>query len=225
MKPFLDSAKQWKLILYTTLVELGVVFLTFLLYLAAKNVILRFLTPLGDNNLIDLNVMKQEVGTYVAELQNFFLVVAITVIGVLVIFFIIYTLSRTLIWNKIQNKKNNYLRNMAVEGILYIIGIGILAFCFKFIKPDYYPHYLGLLFLPLLYYSFFCHLNLDKKRIKQVFSSAFSLDLLYLLPHFVILFIIMKILPAGILSIIFLFIVFNFFRIYTHNIKLNLNKE
>lgn len=224
-KPFLDSVKQWKLILYTTLVELGVVFFTFMLYLVAKKIIFRFLTPLGDNNLINLQVMEREVGTYIAELQNFFLVIIITVIAVIVIFFIIYTLSRTLIWNKIQNKKNNYLRNMAVDSILYIIGIVILTFCFKFIKPNYYPHYFGVFILSLLYYSFFCHLNLDKKRIKQVFSSAFSLDLLYLLPHFIILVIIIKILPAGIPSIIFLFILFNFFRIYAYKTKLNLNKE
>ena len=84
-KPFLDSVKQWKLILYTTLVELGVVFFTFMLYLVAKKIIFRFLTPLGDNNLINLQVMEREVGTYIAELQNFFLVIIITVIAVIVI--------------------------------------------------------------------------------------------------------------------------------------------
>jgi len=200
-------------------VELVAIIIFSLATLLNLLIVLKYLLPLTDNDLENKHVFMQNVIAYLAELKGFYIAVVLSVIFLVLLFFVLYALSRTMIWNRILGVKNNYMRNMGIDAILYVAGAVILFLCASFIKPRFYLLVFLFTYFPLLYYSFFCHMNFNKKKVKDVFKSALSLDMLSLLPHTIIMAILYVLLQRNLITFILLFIIMNFFRIYAYEVK------
>lgn len=224
LRPFRASLKKWKLLMFSILVELTFIIVFYFTGKTLFSNMMEKLYMLSDNNLTDKFTFLANVADYNLELKAFLLSFYLGGLIFLVIFLILYSLSRTLIWNKVLGTKGNFLRNFKVDLTLYIIFVALAAFMIQYIKQELYFWYFIFLLLPLMYISFVSHLNYRSKGYKNVFRSVFSIQLLLLLPHTLIIFLLSFVILRTPLVIIVYFILLNFFRIFSAELFLG-NKQ
>ncbi len=228
IKPLFKAFKQWKLLLYSMVVDFFLYLFSFGIFYATFSIIGYFMLPLNSHDLSDHITFFRDVSLYTTQIENFILVLYVGSIICLLLFLLIYSISRTMIWNKILKIKGNYFRNLLVDGIIFIILLALSYLVIMYLKPEFINGFIVLIMFPILYYLFFCHINLGHKKIKEVFKSALSLDLLYLFPHLIVmLFILVFILSflfvtGNPLFLVLLLLWTGFFRIYSKEVVFSL---
>lgn len=219
-KPVVVSIKNWKKILFSAGIDGIAILLCYFVFNVLLFIALRFLRPLGAHNLEDIDILMLNAPRYAIEARNFYFVSIISLILFFVFAYAVYSLSRTIVWNKVLGSRNNFLRNLFIHALHFFTAFIIFAF-FVFAIQDKYLIYFSIAFLfPWLYYSFFCNMNLNQKTIKAVFKKAFSVKLALLLPHFFILLLFLitlnSLITYYIINIIFIVVSFAFFRVYIY---------
>ncbi len=211
IKPVRQSIGRWKDFLISSGVEILFLFAVYFLVTLGVSSVLSGLEPLKDNNMDNQAIIMQNAFTYASELEsfvsNYYLVMSITIL----IIFLLSTFTRTFIWNRLLKKRTNYFRNSVVDLVLVSLIAGAYFGVITFFKLS--MHSIGfILFLgPVLYYSFFVHLNL-KKNLKNIFKVSLH-DMMMLLPHTIVFKTVAVILFNLNLGAIYLVILLSFYRI------------
>ena len=225
--PFRNMLKKWKIFIYTTIIEFIFIGLLWVLGNFLMKTLDSFLLKISDIEMKNGSTFLNNVPSYNVELATFYLSFIIAILVFLVIFFVLYSISRTIIWNWIAKLKNNFMRNMFVDGLLYIIFVLMVYFGIFYVKEQFYAHYIIIIVAPLLYYSFFCHMNYQLKGFNAVMKKSFSRRMLFIMPHLLftsmITLLLLLFLPLGYIRIVVLVLIFNLFRLYAYEI-LKVNK-
>jgi hypothetical protein len=218
MIPFYNTLKRWKTWIYTSCIDITVIlFLYYLIYFFFK-LLIRYITPLENHNLLDYDTFILNINNYTQDINLFYTLLIFGSLILLLIIFLTYSFSRTLVWNKIHSIKGNFKRNILVHGIHFFTGFFIIIFCISFIQLDYYIHFLLISFLPWMYYTFFTSLNINKKKISIIFKDIKFYKIILFIPHTFIFILIALFLRNNLFLLFILLILFNLFRIYGYEL-------
>jgi hypothetical protein len=216
-KPAKKAASRWKMLLMTTAAESLFIVFVFLILWGIKFALMGSLVALDQQNLDDVNVLMENADRYTSEIKSFITMsISSSIIG-LIVFFILYTITRTLIWSWILKVKKTYIRNANIDFVFFVAVIAIITFCILFIKQVYYGYILMPTIIPLMYYSFHCHMRLGSKSIKEVFKKAVSYKLLLMLPHTILLLLLVSLINlagSNIFILVLQLIALNWFRLF-----------
>ncbi|MCB9359502.1 hypothetical protein H6503_06230 [Candidatus Woesearchaeota archaeon] len=219
-RPANEIAKDWKRLLAVTVIEAISIVIMYLILTSAYNYLERESQPLADADLSNNTEIMDNVGPYNDFAHQFVSTFYIVGFFAIMFAFIVYTFSRWMIWRILLKKEFTFLKTIAVDFVLFLILLILFSFAIKYVIPEYYSWYIAFAFLPLLYYSFFCHLNLDKS-FKEVFSYAWSVKMFNLLPHVIVAGVIASYLSASIYTLVLSLLILNLFRMFAINIVKN----
>jgi hypothetical protein len=217
--PLIKAFKRWKTIIYNLFIDLSFLGLCSILAYSLLNVLMKFIEPLGYHDLENYELLTLNLTSYSKELNYFYLALILGSLLFVILIFLLYSFSRTLIWNNIIFTKKYYLRNLAIHAIHFFIGLFILIICISFIEVKYYLHFIIIFFLPWVYYSLYSSMNLGEKKIIDVFRNSWSYHLILLLPHFIIFILIVFFVNINSSLLILVIIFLNIFRIFIHEVK------
>ena len=216
VNPFFKTNKEWKTIIVTTGIDIVVISILFALLLLSITAIERSGQTLKDNNLENKIELFENAEIYASELESFLSNFYLIIIGVTILFFIIYSLTRTFIWNKILKIKFNfinYIRNIFIDSLIVGVLIGLFLIIISYMQMNAQEIIIPILLVVMLYYSLFVHLNL-RKDIKKIFKVKLK-NLLLLLPHFLLFSFIIYTLLNTLIGLVFAIFVFNYFRVFS----------
>ena len=219
VKPLINAILRWKVLAFSMVIELAFILFSILLGTATLKYISGSLSQLSDNSLYDTVEFLKNVSIYNTEIKNFLFSLVLASIVFFVLFLILYSVSRTIIWNMLLKTSSHYLRNLLIDGIFLSVFFIFLYFILNFIKPKFYLSSSLIIFIPLFYYSFFCHLNYHKNGFSKVLASAFTIKMLHFLPCLLVIATFFYLLPRHLITTILFFILLNIFRSYTVEIE------
>lgn len=184
IKPVKNTCIKWKEFLLTFGIEICVVLMIYFLFGWGISNIASAIEPLADNNLENQTVLASNAFLYASEMESFFNNYYFTITILSVLIFLLYTVSRTIIWSKLLKIKlsvKKYFENLITDVILAVLIVLAYFFVITFIREEIHTIGLIVLWLPLLYYSFLVHLNLKKDFLERF--KIKSSEYLIILPH------------------------------------------
>jgi hypothetical protein len=214
INPFLKAAARWRDLLYTFIIEILFFSAVYSFWSLANSVLNRFSMIISGIELEYSDKFLNTLPSYSADLGTFLMALYLIASAFLLASFILYTISRTVIWQRILAVQMSFIRNALVDLTFFAVLLLLTLFFLMYIKTEVYLLFLILFIFPVLYYSFFCHMNLSKKGYQKPFASALSGKLFYPLPHLLVMIAVLVMIPKNVFSAIFLLAVFCFYRVY-----------
>lgn len=214
-EPLKKTFQNWKKIITTFIFEFFIVSIVVMLSFLLEMIIFNLKSKVQDHDFSTEEELFLHAFEYMSEmesfLQGFYIAVSLFVITV----FLIYTLSRTLVWSKllgIKITKKLILRNFSIDFVFAILALLFYLFITNFVRPQLMNIFFILLGVPLLIYSFLVHLNM-KKNFKEVFKINLE-EVLLFFPHIILITFIGIVFLNTSLGLLPFILVLSFFRIF-----------
>lgn len=174
-KTFLSSFRLGAPFAYSAFFDALYWFLTFLVLVLAKQVMMLHIQRLGLANPQAALLSQQAAEQALIIMRSFFINSALVITGLIILQLLIYTACKGTIWLTLLNKKPtlNYYKGFLLLNIAwYTIWTPVLLIAALGLKPNYVTPVLGILLLLFLHLTTILHYNYTKTgKIRSAFSS------------------------------------------------------